>query len=82
MEKRKLAAWDVLDEVLTDMSDANFKFMPDDRLKFRNALIDEIKQYLLDNPDIVVVNEEVYSEEDIAEYEQMLRDQEWDYRHA
>lgn len=82
MSKRNLSAWDLVDEVLTEMSDANFEFLPKDRLKFRNALIEEVKEFLRDNSDVVVVHEEQDTEEEIAEYEQMLRDREWDYRHA
>jgi hypothetical protein len=82
MTKRNLSAWDVIDEVLTEMSDRAFSLLPDNRLIFRNALIQEVKQYLIENSDIVVVHEEQDTEEEVAEYEQMLRDREWDYRHA
>jgi hypothetical protein len=78
---RKLSAWDLVDEVLTDMSDIQYQIWAKDKIKFRNALIEEIKNYIL-TEEIEVQHEELYTEEDVAEYEQMLRDQEWDYRHA
>ena len=82
MTKRNLSAWDLVDEVLTDLSDINFEFLPKDRIGFRNALIEEVKQYLIDNPEITVVDEEIETEEVRAEHDQLLRQQEWDYRHA
>jgi len=51
MVKRKLSVWNVVDEVMTDMSDANWGYWSKDRISFRNALIEEIKHYVADSED-------------------------------
>lgn len=58
MKERKLSAWDLVDEVLSEMSDENFGYLPKDRIRFRNALIEEVKEYLRQNGEIVVAHEE------------------------
>jgi hypothetical protein len=44
---RELTAWDLVDEVLTEMTDTNYGYWSKDRLEFRNILIDEIRDYIL-----------------------------------
>lgn len=46
MASRKLSAWDLVDEVLTEMSDGNFDRWTTDRLAFRGILIGELKSYI------------------------------------
>jgi hypothetical protein len=55
---RKLSAWDLVDEVLTEMSDNNFSHWSKDKIEFRNILIGEIKNYIVEE-DIEVVDTEV-----------------------
>lgn len=52
---RKLTAWDLLDEVLTEMNDTNFRNWSESRLGFRNILIGELKEYI-NREGVVVVN--------------------------
>lgn len=44
--KRQLSAWDLVDEVITEMSDENFSYWATERTKFRNILISEIQNYI------------------------------------
>lgn len=55
---RKLSAWDLVDEVLTEMSESNFSNWSKDKIEFRNILIGEIKNYIVEE-DIEVVDTEV-----------------------
>lgn len=57
MASRRLSAWDLVDEVMTEMSDANFGWWSSDRITFRNALIDEVKRYIVEE-EIEVTNPE------------------------
>lgn len=61
MSNRKLSAWDLIDEVLTEMSDTNFQAWATDRLGFRNALITEVKNYILEE-DVFVSQEQPQNE--------------------
>lgn len=54
---RKLTAWDLVDEVLTEMTDTNYGYWSKDRLEFRNILIDEIRDYILQE-DIIVKSDQ------------------------
>lgn len=58
MTTRKLSAWDLIDELVTEMSDENFGYWSKDRIEFRNILISEIKNKIVDE-DIEVVHREV-----------------------
>jgi hypothetical protein len=58
MSKRKLSAWDLIDEVMTDMSEQNFGYWSEDKISFRNALIEEIKGYIVEQ-DIELVDTEI-----------------------
>ena len=53
---RRLTAWDLVDEVLTEMTDTNFNYWKDSRLGFRDILIGELKEYI-DREGVVLVNE-------------------------
>lgn len=61
MTSRKLSAWDLIDEVLTNMNDINFQVWSKDRLGFRDALIEEIKLYILEE-DVLVTQEQPENE--------------------
>lgn len=54
MKKRQLSAWDLIDEVMTEMSEQNFSYWSKDKIEFRNSLIQEIKGYIVEQ-DIEVV---------------------------
>lgn len=43
----KTTAWNLVDEVLTEMTDTNFGFWATDRIKFRDILIEELKDYIV-----------------------------------
>jgi hypothetical protein len=61
MNSRKLSAWDLIDEVLTNMNDINFQVWSEDRLGFRDALIEEIKLYILEE-DVLISQEQPENE--------------------
>lgn len=65
--ERKLSAWDLIDEILTEMSDQNFKFWASDRVDFRDILIDEIKDYIV-REDITITNHQPEREEESGEW--------------
>ena len=67
MYERSLTAWDLVDEVLTEMNDDNFRWWTKDRLEFRNILIDEIKDYVA-REDIVVVDSLPERDEESGEW--------------
>jgi hypothetical protein len=54
--RRKQSAWNLVDEVLTEMSDLNFSNWATDRIKFRDALIQEIKEYIREE-DLEIIGE-------------------------
>lgn len=60
---RKLTAWELVDELLTEMNDTNFRIWSKDRIAFRNILIDEMKQYLREEGNISIVDSDEYLEE-------------------
>ncbi len=62
MANRKLSAWDLVDEVLTEMSDENFQYWATDRIAFRNVLIGELKDYI-ETEGIEIVDTEIEGEE-------------------
>ncbi len=62
MANRKLSAWDLVDEVLTEMSDENFQYWATDRITFRNVLIGELKDYI-ETEGIEIVDTEIEGEE-------------------
>lgn len=45
--QHKTTAWNLIDEVLTEMTDTNFGFWATDRIKFRDILIEELKDYIV-----------------------------------
>lgn len=67
-QERRLTAWEVVDEVLTEMSDENFARWSKDRLEFRNILIDEIKDYVVIEDDVVVVDALPERDEETGEW--------------
>lgn len=54
---RKLTAWDLVDEVLTEMTDTNYGYWSKDRIEFRDILIGEIQDYILQE-DITVTSDQ------------------------
>ena len=61
--RRKQSAWNLVDEVLTEMSDLNFSNWATDRIKFRDIFIQEIKEYI--------------REEDLEIIDEMPEEREW-----
>lgn len=61
MANRKLTAWDLVDEVLTEMTDQNFRNWASERLGFRGVLIAELKDYIK-TENIEIVNTELEGE--------------------
>jgi hypothetical protein len=61
MANRKLTAWDLVDEVLTEMTDQNFRNWASERLGFRSVLIAELKDYIK-TENIEIVNTELEGE--------------------
>lgn len=64
---RKLSAWDLVDEVLTEMSDQNFKFWASDRIDFRDILIEEIKDYVV-REDLIITSDYPERDEESGEW--------------
>ena len=64
----KISAWDLIDEVLTEMSDQNFGWWSKDRLEFRNILIEEVKDYIV-REDLSVTDEQPVRNEETGEWE-------------
>jgi hypothetical protein len=54
MSQRKLTAFDLVDEILTEMDDLPFGSYSKDRITFRNYLIFEIKNKL-ENEEIEII---------------------------
>jgi hypothetical protein len=54
--RRKQSAWNLVDEVLTEMSDLNFSNWATDRIKFRDIFIQEIKEYIREE-DLEIIGE-------------------------
>jgi hypothetical protein len=54
--RRKQTAWNLVDEVLTEMSDLNFSNWATDRIKFRDIFIQEIKEYIREE-DLEIIGE-------------------------
>lgn len=67
MDNNRLSAWDLIDEVLTEMSDVNFGYWSKDRLEFRNILIDEVKDYIV-REDLTITNEQPERDEETGEW--------------
>lgn len=66
-QERRLTAWNVVDEVLTEMNDQNFAWWSKDRLEFRDILIDEIKDYIV-REDLTITNEQPERDEESGEW--------------
>lgn len=66
-QERRLTAWNVVDEVLTEMNDQNFAWWSKDRLEFRDILIDEIKDYIV-REDLTITNEQPERDEESEEW--------------
>ena len=63
----KISAWDLIDEVLTEMNDQNFAWWSKDRIEFRNILIEEVKDYIV-REDLFVTNEQPERDEETGEW--------------
>lgn len=63
----KISAWDLIDEVLTEMNDQNFGWWSKDRIEFRNILIEEVKDYIV-REDLFVTNEQPERDEETGEW--------------
>lgn len=68
MSKRKLSVWNLVDEVMTDMSDTNWGYWSKDRISFRDALIEEIKLYIIDSEEELEIHTEVEEDDKVWEY--------------
>lgn len=66
-QERRLTAWNVVDEVLTEMNDQNFAWWSKDRLEFRDILIGEIKDYIV-REDLTITNEQPERDEESGEW--------------
>lgn len=67
-QERRLTAWELIDEVVSLMSDENFDRWSKDRLTFRDILIDEIKDYVVVEDDVVVVDAMPERDEETGEW--------------
>lgn len=68
MSKRKLSVWNLVDEVMTDMSDTNWGYWSKNRISFRDALIEEIKLYIIDSEEELEIHTEVEEDDKVWEY--------------
>ena len=62
-QARRLTAWELIDEVMTEMNDQNFAWWSKDRIEFRNILIDEVKDYIV-REDLTITNEQPERDEE------------------
>lgn len=63
----RISAWNLIDEVMTEMSDQNFAWWSKDRIEFRNILIEEVKDYIV-REDLFVTNEQPERDEETGEW--------------